>query len=179
MSAERLVGEFGSLGRVLAASPEARTRACGSRAAADQLSVVGEAILCVVREEAEDAMLLGSSSAVIAYLRARHAHSGIEIGTVLFLNARNRLLKDEMISAGTVEETSFWPREIIKRALELDASGVILAHNHPSGDAQPSKQDIEVTRTMSRQCRIFDIVLHDHLVLSPSGHSSMRALGLL
>jgi DNA repair protein RadC len=97
----------------------------------------------------------------------------------LFLDKKNRLIADELQQRGTVDHTPVYPREVIKRALELGASALILVHNHPSGDATPSKADIEMTREVQEAAAKLGIAVHDHIVISKSGHSSFKSLGLL
>jgi DNA repair protein RadC len=98
---------------------------------------------------------------------------------VLFLNSKNRLLRDEVMSEGSINETPIYPREIMRRALELGATALILAHNHPSGDPQPSDGDVDATRRIARAARSLDIKIHDHVVVARSGWTSFRTLGLL
>jgi DNA repair protein RadC len=116
---------------------------------------------------------------LIDYLSADMAHLPAERLRVLFLNAKNHLLRDEMVSEGSVNETPIYPREIMRRALEVGATALILAHNHPSGDAQPSEGDIKATRRVADAARALDIRIHDHVILARSGWSSFRALGLI
>ena len=98
---------------------------------------------------------------------------------MLFLDKKNHIIADEMMGSGTVDHAPVYPREVIKRGLELSASALILVHNHPSGDATPSQTDIEMTKTLAEVCQPFDIVLHDHLVIARENTSSFKTLGLL
>jgi len=141
--------------------------------------MVREVMLHVLREEALKAPILGTSEALIDYLFADMAHLPAERLRVLFLNAKNRLLRDEIVSEGSVNEAPIYPREIMRRALEVGATALILAHNHPSGDAQPSEGDIRATRRVAEAARALDIRIHDHVILARSGWSSFRALGLI
>jgi DNA repair protein RadC len=141
--------------------------------------MVREVMLHVLREEALKAPILGNPQALVDYLFVDMAHLPAERLRVLFLNAKNRLLRDEMISEGSVNETPIYPREIMRRALEVGATALILAHNHPSGDSQPSKGDIDATRRVAEAARALDIHIHDHVILARSGWSSLRALGLI
>jgi len=136
-------------------------------------------MLHVLRAEALDAPILSSSRALIDYLFADMAHLPAERLRVLFLDSKNRLLRDEVMSEGSVNETQVYPREIIRRALELGATALILAHNHPSGDPQPSQGDIEATRRVAEAARPFEIRIHDHVIIARSGWSSFRTLGLM
>lgn len=141
--------------------------------------MVREVMLHVLREEALKAPILGTSEALIDYLFADMAHLPAERLRVLFLNAKNRLLRDELVCEGSVNEAPIYPREIMRRALEVGATALILAHNHPSGDAQPSEGDIAATRRVAEAARALDIRIHDHVILARSGWSSLRTLGLI
>jgi DNA repair protein RadC len=141
--------------------------------------MVRDVMLHVLRGEALKAPILGTSEALIDYLFAGMAHLPAERLRVLFLNAKNRLLRDEMVSEGSVNEAPIYPREIMRRALEVGATALILAHNHPSGDAQPSEDDIKATRRIADAARTLDIRIHDHVILARSGWSSFRKLGLI
>ncbi len=103
----------------------------------------------------------------------------LETRKLLFLDKKNRLIADELQQRGTVDHTPVYPREVIKRALELGASALILVHNHPSGDTTPSKADIEMTREIQEAAAKLGISVHDHIVISKSGHNSFKSLGLL
>ncbi len=122
---------------------------------------------------------LSSWAALIDYCTAAMARSPHEEFRVLFLDRKNVLIADEVQSRGTVDHTPVYPREIVKRALELGASALILVHNHPSGDPTPSRADIEMTREVAAAAKALKIAVHDHLVIGRSGHASFKALGLL
>ena len=141
--------------------------------------MVRDVMLHVLREEALKAPILGSSEALVDYLFADMAHLPAERLRVLFLNSANRLLRDEMICEGSVNEAPIYPREIMRRALEVGATALILAHNHPSGDAAPSEGDIRATRRVAEAAGALDIRIHDHVIVARSGWSSFRALGLI
>ncbi|HYI63345.1 MAG TPA: DNA repair protein RadC [Allosphingosinicella sp.] len=178
--AGELVDEFGSVGGVLAAGPAALARILGSgNPAIQHLAMVRGVMLHVLRAEALDAPILSSSRALIDYLFADMAHLPAERLRVLFLDSKNRLLRDEVMSEGSVNETQVYPREIMRRALELGATALILAHNHPSGDPQPSEGDVEATRRVAEAARPFEIRIHDHVIIARSGWSSFRNLGLI
>jgi len=123
--------------------------------------------------------IFSSSQSLIAYLFAEMAHLPTERLRVLFLNARNRLLCDETMAEGSVSEAPIYPREIMRRSLEVGATALILAHNHPSGDPRPSHGDMEATRRIVEAGRALDITLHDHVIIARSDWISFRALGLL
>jgi len=136
-------------------------------------------MLHVLRAEAAKAPILGTSQALIDYLFADLAHLPAERLRVLFLNAKNRLLRDELVNEGSVNEAPIYPREIMRRAFEVGATALILVHNHPSGDPMPSQRDIEVTRRLADVATALDIHIHDHVIIARSGWSSLRSLGVL
>jgi DNA repair protein RadC len=176
---DKLVDEFGSLGAVLAAEPAALARTVGDEGAVRQVRAVRAAMLQALRTEALAGPILSDSRALTDYLFAEMAHLAVERLRVLFLNARNRLLADETMAEGTISEAPIYPREILRRALEVGATALILVHNHPSGDPQPSNSDIDATRRVFDAARALEIVLHDHVIIARSGWTSFRALGLL
>lgn len=180
--AERLVEEFGSLAAALAAGPRAQARALGATggaAAIVHLATVREAMLHALRAEALSGPALADSQTLIDYLFLDMAHLPMERLRVLYLNAANRLLHDESIADGSINETPIYPREIMRRALEVGATALILAHNHPSGDPRPSSGDIDATRRIVEAGRALDIRIHDHVIIARTGWTSFRALGLL
>jgi DNA repair protein RadC len=177
--ADNLVRKFGSLAGTLAAAPSARAEAVGDAAAARYLGVIRGAMLHALRGEALEGATIGDSEALMDYLCLDMAHLPTERLRVLFLNARNRLLHDEIVSEGSISATAVYPREIMRRALEVGATALILAHNHPSGDPQPSLGDVEATRRIAEAARALDICIHDHVIVARSGWTSFRALGLL
>lgn len=178
--ADRLVSEFGSLAGTLAAAPAAQARALGDGAAAVRhLGIVRDAMLHSLRTEAFARPTLDDSQKLIDYLSLDMALLPTERLRVLFLNSSNRLLHDETHTHGSVSETPVYPREIMRRALEVGATALILAHNHPSGDPTPSRGDVEATRRIAEAGRALDICIHDHVIVARSGWSSFRALGLL
>ena len=144
-----------------------------------QLAAVREAMLHALRTEALTGPVLADSDALIAYLFAAMAHLPTERLRILFLNARNQLLRDETFAQGCVSEVPIYPREIMRRSLEVSATALILAHNHPSGDPQPSPGDIDATRRIVNAAAAVGICIHDHVIVARSGWISFRALGLL
>jgi DNA repair protein RadC len=122
---------------------------------------------------------LSSRAALIDYCTAAMARSQQEEFRILFLDRKNVLIADEVQTRGTIDHTPVYPREIVKRALELGATAIILVHNHPSGDPTPSRADIEMTRDVAAAARALSIAVHDHLVVGRSGHASFKSLGLL
>lgn len=163
----------------MAQSHEAVARAAGSDDAAAALQAAGELTRAWLREQAWAAPVLGDRPQLMAYLRAQHAFATDEWLRVLFLNGRNLLMKDELLWQGTLDQSPFWPRLILRRGLELNAAGLILVHNHPSGDHAPSGVDVQATRQLCLAARSLDMDVHDHLIFASGGWSSLRQLGLL
>lgn len=177
--AKRLLNEFGGLGGLFAADAEAIERAGFSETAVAALKIVNAAALRLLAAEIKARPILNSWDALIDYLRADLAHLPIERVRVLFLNAKNMLIRDELISEGSTSEAAIYAREVVRRAIDLHATGLILVHNHPSGDPSPSKQDIAVTRDIAEAGKRLGIQVHDHVIIGAQGHSSMRGMGLL
>lgn len=178
--AKALIARFGSLGGVLGADPrdmEAVTNVGKSSAAV--LKVVHEAAKRMAREEIVERELVSSWDKLLDYCRTMLAHEAVERFHLLFLDKKNRLIRDETQQRGTVDHTPVYPREVVKRALELGATALILVHNHPSGDAAPSRADIEMTRELAEAAAKLGITVHDHVIIAKSGHTSFRASGLL
>jgi DNA repair protein RadC len=143
------------------------------------LDAIVQLTLDVTAAQIKDQPLLNSWTALIAYLRARMATATVEQFRVLFLDRKNRLIADEVMGVGTVDHAPVYPREVAKRALELDASAVILTHNHPSGNPAPSSADVEMTKLLVSALKVFEIAVHDHLIIAGEGHVSMRQQGLM
>jgi len=178
--AKALVTRFGSFAEAIAAPRERILEVEGmSEGAATQLKIVEAAALRLSKTRVLGRPVLSSWAALIDYCAASMARSPTEEFRVLFLDRKNMLLADEVQSTGTIDHTPVYPREIVKRALELGASAVILAHNHPSGDPTPSRADIEMTRDVADAAKALKITVHDHVIVGRSGHSSFKALGLL
>jgi DNA repair protein RadC len=177
--AKRLLNEFGGIGGLFAADAEAIERAGFSETVVAALKIVNAAALRLLAAEIKDRPVLGSWNALLDYLRADMAALPIERVRVLFLDAKNKLIRNEAFSEGTTSEAAMYAREVIRRAIDLHASSLILVHNHPSGDPSPSKQDIAVTRDIVEAGKRLGIAVHDHVIVGASGHSSMRASGLL
>ena len=148
-------------------------------AAAAALKTVQAAALRLVRAELAEKAVLNSWDKLVDYLTASLARERVEQVRVLYLDTRNRLLADEEHGRGTVNHTPLYPREVVKRALELQATALILVHNHPSGDPTPSCADIEMTAEVKAAAAIFGIVLHDHLIIGNGRQVSLRRDGLL
>ena len=123
--------------------------------------------------------VLGSWQSLLDYLHADMAHLAIERVRVLFLNNKNMLIADEAVQEGSVDESAVYIREVMRRALDLHATAIIVVHNHPSGDPAPSQQDIRLTRDLAEAGRHLNVTLHDHIIIGAKGHSSLRAMGLI
>jgi DNA repair protein RadC len=139
------------------------------------LRVIRAAARRFMKAELDGREIFGSWDKVLAYCRAKMAFEPKEQFFILFLDKKNRLVKEEMHQSGTVDHTPVYPREVVKRALELSASSIILVHNHPSGDPTPSKADVEMTRTIAEAAKALGIVVHDHLIVGRRGFKSMKA----
>ncbi len=178
--AKALIDAFGSFAEVLSA-PEARLKeikGVGDAVVTD-LKVVQAAALRLARGQVRQKTMLSSWSQVIEYCRAAMAFSEKEQFRILFLDKKNSLIADELQQVGTVDHTPVYPREIVKRALELSATAIILVHNHPSGDPTPSRADIQMTRTIVEIATSLGISVHDHIIVGRDGHASFRGLKLL
>ena len=178
--AKTMLAEFGSLSAVLAADPVRlrRFERCNERTLAI-FKAVREATRRVLRQEVIERPVISSWSALLDYCRVSLADEGTERFRVLFLDRKNKLIADDLLQRGTVDHAPVYPREVVKRALELGASALILVHNHPSGDPTPSQADIDMTRQVREAAATLGIVLHDHVVVGRAGTASMRALGLI
>jgi DNA repair protein RadC len=177
--AKSLLARFGSLSGVLGAGPEELKAVKGvGPAAALDLKLVHEATVRMGRGEVKKRTVISSWSALIAYTRIAMAHEAREQFRVLFLDKKNQLIADEVMNRGTVDHAPVYPREVMRLALELSASAVILVHNHPSGDPTPSAADIDMTRQVVEAGRPLKIAVHDHLVVGREGVASFKALGL-
>ena len=180
--ARRLIAQFGGLGPLFAADAEALKRA-GASGLSDStvamLKLVQATALKLVKTRIEPKRMLGSWTALIDYLHADMAHETIERVRTLFLNARNELIRDEVLWEGSVDESAVHVRELMRRAMDLGATALIIVHNHPSGDPTPSQQDIRLTREIVEAGRHLKIVVHDHVIIGAKGHSSLRNLGLV
>lgn len=148
-------------------------------AAVHHLGVVRDAMVQALRTEALDGPVLANSQALIDYLFVDMAHLPSERLKILFLNVSNRVLHEEVVAEGSINEVPIYPREVMRRSLEVGATALILAHNHPSGDPHPSNGDIDATRRIIAAGRALDIVIHDHVIVARSGWTSLRAIGLL
>ncbi len=178
--AKRLIARFGSAGRALSAAEHdlRAVEGIGDSAIA-ALRLVQAAALKLLAEEVRDQPVLNNWDRLVAYLTAAISREPVEQFRVLFLDSRNRLLADEPQARGTVNHTPVYPREVVRRTLELGATALILVHNHPSGDPTPSRADIEMTAEIKAAAAILGITVHDHIIIGNGRHLSFRREGLL
>jgi DNA repair protein RadC len=175
-----LIARFGSYSAVIAAPPEELREVKGiGESAIATLKVVQLAAQRLARAEVLDRPVLNNWDRLIDYLHAVLARERVEQFRVLFLDTRNRLLADEAQARGTVNHTPVYPREVVKRALELKATALILVHNHPSGDPTPSRDDVEMTQEVKRAAAVLSITLHDHVIIGNGKWLSFRQEKLL
>lgn len=178
--AKALLARFGSFSAVLAAPIERLTEVDKvGMAAATTIKLSQAAAQRYARDAVGKRTILDSWSALMDYCRAQMAFEDKEQFRILFLDKKNGLIADEVQQTGTVDHTPVYPREVIKRALELSATAIILAHNHPSGDPEPSRADIEMTKSIRDIAEPMGIVLHDHVIIGRDGHYSMKAMRLI
>lgn len=178
--AKALLTRFGSLPEVLGAPSHLLTEVKGvGDSVATDLKLVASIAHRMLKGELKDRQVLASWSSVIEYCRAAMAFEAREQFRVLFLDKKNALIADEVQQTGTVDHTPVYPREVVKRALELSATAIILVHNHPSGDPTPSRADIEMTKLIIDTARPLGITVHDHIIIGKNGHSSLKGLKLI
>ena len=177
--ARKLIADFGSMAGLLSADAPTLKKAGLTDGVIGALKIAQASALRLLKTGIADKPILSSWQALTDYLHADMAHRMIERARVLHLDTRNRLIRDELISEGTIDQAAIHVREIVRRALELGSASIILVHNHPSGDPSPSRQDIALTREVILALKPLNIQVHDHVVIGASGHASMRALGLL
>jgi DNA repair protein RadC len=177
--AKALLDRFGGFAGVINADIADLRRVPGlGETSAIAIKAIQAAIQRVLRAEVIERPVLSSWQGVLDYCHASMAHGKIEEFRLLFLDRKNALIADEVQQKGTVDHTPVYPREVVKRALDLGASAIIMVHNHPSGDPTPSKADIEMTREVAKALAVLGISLHDHLIVGRRGHASLRGLGL-
>jgi DNA repair protein RadC len=179
--AKKLLREFDDdFGRLMAADAATIARVGEiSESAAAALKIAEAAANRMLEVKVRDRKILGSWQALLDYLRLDMAHLAVERVRVLFLNSRNALIANEKMWEGSVDESAVYIREIMRRALDLHATAIIVVHNHPSGDPSPSQQDIALTRDLAEAGRHLRVTLHDHIIVGAGGHSSLRAMGLI
>jgi DNA repair protein RadC len=194
--AKEMLKAFGSLGAVLAIEP-ARYAECMGPVPADAapelrrtrdddllftqvlLKAINSLFQRVLKEEIQDRPVIGSWTALLDYLRLAMQHETAEHFRILFLDRKNILIRDEVQSRGTVDHTPLYPREVVKRALELGASAIIMVHNHPSGDPTPSQADIDMTRQVVGALAQVNVAVHDHIVVGKNRHVSFKTQRLV
>lgn len=178
--AKALIAQFGSLAGVLNADPAALQRVKGvGETSAAALKIVAIAARRMARGELKDKPILSSWQALIDYLAIDMAHLTVERVRVLYLDTRNRLIDDHHLSEGSIDEAAIHPREVIRRAMDLGAAALILVHNHPSGNPEPSRADIQITQRIAEAGQLLGVTLHDHVIVGREGHVSLRAKGLI
>ena len=178
--AKALLKRFGSFNEVISAEPQDLKNVDGvGEVVVVALKTVQAAALRLSQGEIMDRPVLTSWDKLVKYCRASMAHEKAEQFRILFLNKKNVLIADEVQQQGTVDHTPVYPREVMKRALELGATALIMVHNHPSGDPSPSHADIEMTKEVKGAGEKLGIDVHDHVIVSRSGNSSFKDLGLL
>ncbi|GAA4765979.1 DNA repair protein RadC [Stakelama sediminis] len=178
--AKALLREFGGLAGLLTADSDAIQRVPGmGESAIAAVKIAHVAAIRLLRAEVAERPVLSNWQALLDYLRAEMAHSPIERVRVLHLNTRNMLIRDELMSEGSIDQAAVYVREVIRRAIDIGSAAIILVHNHPSGDPSPSRADIDITRAIIEAGKRLEIAVHDHIIIGTQGHSSLRAMGLL
>ena len=179
-TAKALIARFGSLAGVLNADHHALAEVEGmGEVSAAALKAVALAARRMARGEVTHKPVLGSWQALLDYLTIDMAHLTVERVRVLYLDTRNRLILDYQAQEGTIDEAAIHPREVVKKALEVGASAMILVHNHPSGNPEPSRADIQITQRIAEAGRHLGLTVHDHVIVGHEGHVSLRAKGLI
>jgi len=178
--AKLLLTTLGSLAEVVGASPQRLVEISGvGEAVAQDIKLVAAIAQRMLRNELRGKQVLSSWSQVLDYCKAAMAFEEREQFRILFLDKKNCLIRDECQQVGTVDHTPVYPREVMRRALELSASALILVHNHPSGDPTPSRADIEMTKLIITTAEPLGITVHDHIIIGKKGHASMKGLRLI
>jgi DNA repair protein RadC len=178
--AKELIAKFGSFAEVLAAPRQRLEEVKGIKeATSTDLKILHAAAGRITRGEARKRTVLSSWSAVLDYCRTTMAFSDKEQFKIIFLDKRNQIIADEVQQTGTVDHTPVYPREVIRRALELSATAIILVHNHPSGDPTPSRADIEMTKLIIEAGKQLGIAVHDHIIVGKKHHASLKGLQLI
>jgi len=178
--AKKLLAEFGGLGAVLAAEPKALEQRGGLKTnAIAALKASAATAHRMLREQAAEQPVIGSWHRLLDYLGAAMKFERAEQFRLLYLDRKNKLIADEVQQEGTVDHTPVYPREVVKRALELSATAVILVHNHPSGDPTPSRADIDMTARIVEAADKLGITVHDHVIIGREGHASLKQLGVM
>ena len=178
--AKTMVDRFGTVSAALAAAPERLKEIEGI---GDATAAYIRATHLLMQRAAGDAVrdrpVISNWAALLNYVKLALRHEKNERARVLYLDRKNRLISDERLGVGTVDHVPVYPREVVRRALDLNASALILVHNHPSGSPQPSRADIQITQRIAEAGRLLGIVVHDHVIVGRNGHTSLRAKGLV
>lgn len=178
--AKQLLEEFGSFAEVVSAPTHRLEEINGlGTATVTDLKLIQAAASELISGDIRKKPLLGSWKSVLDYCRAVMAFEEVEQFRILFLDKKNQLIRDEVQQVGTIDHTPVYPREILKRALELSATAIILVHNHPSGDPTPSSADVKMTKTIVELMTNVGISVHDHLIIARNGHASLKGLDLM
>lgn len=178
--AKKLLHDFGGIGALLTADGESIARAGGvSDGAVAALKIVQAATLRMLSDPIRNAPILSNWQALLDYLRVDMGSLTIERVRVLHLNSRNMLIRDEVMTEGSIDQAAVHVREVIRRALDLGSAALILVHNHPSGDPSPSRADIQLTKEIAEAGRKLGIAVHDHIIIGAEKHTSLRAAGLI
>jgi DNA repair protein RadC len=178
--AKALIARFGTFAEVLSAPANLLMEVPGvGPSTVTELKLIRAAALRLSKGEVANRPVLGSWNAIVDYCRAAMAFDDIEKFRLLFLDKKNQLIADEVQQQGTVDHTPVYAREVVKRALELSASAIILVHNHPSGDPTPSLADIDMTKKIIQAADKLNILIHDHIIIGRKGHVSFRNLQLI
>jgi DNA repair protein RadC len=178
--AKTLLQKFGSYAEVISAPAERLKEVDGmGDAAVTEFKIVQAAAHRLAKGAVKKRPVLSSWSSVLDYCRAAQAFAEKEQFRILFLDKRNQLIADEVQQQGTVDHTPVYPREVVKRALELSATAIILVHNHPSGDPTPSQADIEMTKQVANVAKPLGVLLYDHIIVGKEGHASLKGLRLI
>ncbi len=178
--AKSLLAQFGSINAVMGASLGTLTKVDGiGQNTAVLLKVAHKAVTLSYKQTLQNMPILGSWDKMIEYCTLHMAYEETEQFRIIFLNSRNRIITDEVQTKGSINETAVYPREVVKRALELGAVAIIMVHNHPSGDATPSQADIDMTYKVQNACTPMGIHIHDHIIISKENIVSFKTLGIL
>ncbi len=178
--AKRLIDRFGSFAEAIAAPPRLLLEVDGiGPAAVTALKIVAAAAQRLAHGQVKKRQLMSSWNSVVDYCRSAMAFADKEEFRILFLDKRNQLIADEVQQTGTVDHTPVYPREVVKRALELSATAIILVHNHPSGDPSPSRADVQMTQAIIDVAKPLGIAVHDHIIVGRDGHASLKGLKLI
>lgn len=178
--AKRLLAHFGGFAKLMHAPPTdlAKVEGMGDAAIA-AIKAIHASAERLLRDEASQGPVIQSWTALLDYCRVSMGHRKVEEFRVLFLNHKHALIADEVQQTGTVNHAPVYPREVVKRALDLGASAIILAHNHPGGDPTPSKEDIAITKQITAAAASLGLAVHDHLIIAGAKHYSFKSNGLL